>query len=176
MVTTVDPRHEAAPRPEGQGQLYLTCTLAGARYLIPTRAVREVEEVGAITPVPATPTWLRGVMNLRGTIIAIVDLAHFLGLIAEPGSWTEALVCTTGTPGRDNDDDLLLALAVEAVSNIRTLTRADILPLPDQGTGEATRYLTGFYRAPSRDGAATELLGVLDLDALLGALMLDQQV
>lgn len=175
MVTTVDPRRETAQRTQGIGRLYLTCTLAGVRYLIPTTAVREVEEVGAITPVPATPSWLRGVMNLRGTIIAVVDLAHFLGLISEPGSWTEALVCTAGTPGRDADDDLLLALSVEAVSNIRSLTQADILPLPEQGAGEATRYLTGFYRAPSRDGVATELLGVLDLESLLEALMLDQQ-
>jgi purine-binding chemotaxis protein CheW len=175
MVTTVEPRREASPRTQGVGRLYLTCTLAGARYLIPTNAVREVEEVGAITPVPATPSWLRGVMNLRGTIIAVVDLAHFLGLIGEPGGWTEALVCTAGSADRDADDDFLLALSVEAVSTIRTLTPADILPLPEQGTGEATRYLTGFYRAPSRDGAATELLGVLDLDALLGALVLDQQ-
>lgn len=175
MVTTVDPRREATPRAQAAGRLYLTCTLAGSRYLIPTTAVREVEEVGAITPVPATPSWLRGVMNLRGTIIAVVDLAHFLGLIGEPGSWTEALVCTAGTPGRDGDDDLLLALAVEAVSDIRTLTQAEILPLPDQGSGEATRYLSGFYRAPSRDGAAAELLGVLDLDTLLAALTEDQQ-
>jgi purine-binding chemotaxis protein CheW len=175
MVTTVDPRRQATQRIQGNGRLYLTCTLAGARYLIPTHAVREVEEVGAITPVPATPSWLRGVMNLRGTIVSVVDLAHFLGLIAEPGSWTEALVCTAGMPGRDSDDDLLLALSVEAVSNIRALTRADILPLPEQGTGEAARYLTGFYRASSRDDAGADLLGVLDLEALLDALVLDQQ-
>ncbi len=177
MVTTVDPRHEAAPRTEGQGQLYLTCTLAGARYLIPTRAVREVEEVGAITPVPATPPWLRGVMNMRGTIVGVVDLGHFLGLVADRGLATEALICAPKGAGREGDDELLIALAVEAVSTIRTLSAADLLPLPEQPqSGALGTYLIGLYRAPAGASRGEELIGVLDLDALLGALVTDQLV
>lgn len=173
MVTTVDPRHETVQGAGGASRLYLTCALAGTRYLVPTGAVREVEEVGAITPVPATPGWMRGVMNLRGTIIAVVDLAQFLGLVAEPGAAGEAIVCTAGTPGGAGDDDLLVALAVEAVSTIRQLGPDDILPLPEGHAGERDRFLAGFYRATARDGGGDELLGVLDLEALLGRLLLD---
>ncbi len=177
MVAQAELQRTAARRDEGAGQLYLTCVLAGARYLVPASAVREVEEVGAITPMPATPSWLRGVMNLRGTIVGVVDLAHFLGLAADQSLATEALVCAPRGAGREGDDDLLIALAVEAVSNIRTLAATDILPLPEQPqSGAIAAYLIGLYRAPAGVNRGEELLGVLDLEALLHALVTDQLV
>jgi purine-binding chemotaxis protein CheW len=175
MVAQVESPRTVIGREAGATQLYLTCVLAGAHYLVPASAVREVEEVGAITPVPATPTWLRGVMNLRGMIVGVVDLAHFLGLVTDQAPGTEALICTPRSEGREGDDEVLIALAVDAVSNIRTLTAADLLPLPDQPQAEAVAaYLIGLYRAPAGAARGEELLGVLDLEALLRALVADQ--
>jgi purine-binding chemotaxis protein CheW len=176
MVAMASPRNERQAPTQEVDRLYLTCALAGKRYLLPTRMVREVEEIGAITPVPATPAWLRGVMNLRGTIVPVIDLAHFLDLSPSPGAGGEALICTTGDSARDNDDDLLVALAVEGVSNIRSFGAAEIIPLPEsQQPAASTQYWAGFYRMPSADGGAAELLGVLDLGAVLKALSLDEQ-
>jgi purine-binding chemotaxis protein CheW len=175
MVAQAELQRTAVWRDGGAGQLYLTCMLAGARYLVPASAVREVEEVGAITPMPATAPWLRGVMNLRGTIVGVVDLAQFLGLVADQGLGTEALICAPGGAGRAGDDDLLIALAVEAVSNIRTLGPRDLLPLPEQPqSGAMAAYLIGLYRAPAGVNRGEELIGVLDLDGLLRALVSDQ--
>lgn len=141
-------------------RLYLTCTMQGMSYLVPTAPIREVEAIGAVTPVPHTPSWLRGVMNLRGEIVAVVDLAQFLGLPREGGPGAEALVCADG--------DLIVALAVDTVSAIRPLAEGDILPLPERRLeglrGAAGRYLVGLYRVQD------ELLGVLDLIGLLRAL------
>lgn len=175
MVTTLDTRHETARPPGAAERLHLTCTLAGQRYLLTAGAVREVEEIGAITPVPATSPWLRGVMNLRGTIIAVVDLAHFLGLSADVVNGNEALICAPGTGERGAEDDLLLAIAVESVSTIRMLDTTEILPLPERGGGESAPYLRGYFRAAAPGGATAELLGVLDLDAVLRALLQAQQ-
>jgi chemotaxis signal transduction protein len=175
MVSMASPRNEGQAPAQDADRLYLTCALAGERYLLPTGMVREVEEIGAITPVPATPSWLRGVMNLRGTIVPVIDLAHFLDLAPAPSSGGEALVCTTGDSARDNDDDLLVALAVEGVSNIRSFSTAEIVPLPEgQQSAGGTQHWAGFYRMPSRDGGAAELLGVLNLSAVLKALSLDE--
>lgn len=152
----------AAEREAGAGErrLYLTCTMQGMSYLVPTAPIREVEAIGAVTPVPHTPPWLRGVMNLRGEIVAVIDLVQFLGLPRESGPGTEALICTDG--------DLIVALAVDTVSAIRPLAAEDILPLPEQhleGLREAAgRYLVGLHRVQD------ELLGVLDLVGLLRAL------
>ena len=164
---------------DGARRLYLTCVVGGETYLVPARSIREVEEVRGVTPVPNTPAWLLGVMNLRGSIVGVADLARFLGL-AGPGpqprptpggsasTMAEALVC--------GEDEATVALAVEAVSAIRPLADAEILPLPElHGGGQgaaattATRYLAGLYRAAGSPGDAA-LVGVLDLDGVLRAL------
>lgn len=174
MVTTAAP-HPASAVPEREiDRLYLTCTLGGKRYLLPTRQVREVEEVGAITPVPMTPHWLRGVMNLRGTIVPVVDLALFLELADTPMNGGEAIVCSTSDAVSEGDDDQLIALAVEAVSNIHSFGAAEIVPLPEGRQGGAdARHWAGYYRIAAHDEAPAELLGVLDLRALLAALSID---
>ena len=65
---------------DGARRLYLTCVVGGETYLVPAGSIREVEEVRGITPVPNTPGWLLGVMNLRGSIVGVADLGRFLGL------------------------------------------------------------------------------------------------
>ena len=164
---------------DGARRLYLTCVVGGETYLVPARSIREVEEVRAVTPVPNTPAWLLGVMNLRGSIVDVADLARFLGLagagpqprLAPDGAvptMAEALVC--------GQHEATFALAVEAVSAIRPLPDVEILPLPERrgegpgGAGSpAARYLVGLCRATGHAGA-TELVGVLDLDGFLRAL------
>ena len=71
----------------------------------------------------------------------------------------------------------MIALAVEAVSNIRTLGAEELLPLPEQPQSDAiAAYLTGLYRAPAGAGRPEEILGVLDLEALLRVFVVDQLV
>jgi len=132
--------------------------------------VREVEEVSGVTPIPAAPPWLRGVMNLRGMIIAVADLAAFLGM-ASTGTGDEALICITGEPTGAGGEDQFIALTVDAVSTIRSLGADELLPLTERDRVGIDRYLAGLYRTPARDGVAGELLGVLDLEVLLGALL-----
>jgi chemotaxis signal transduction protein len=110
-------------------------------------------------------------------IIGVVDLAQFLGLAADQALSTEALICAPRNEGRAGEDELMIALAVEAVSNIRTLTADELLPLPEQPQADAiAAYLTGLYRAPAGAGRGEELLGVLDLEALLRVFVVDQLV
>ncbi len=170
MVTATTERATPAPQTGSAGRLYLTCTLAGRRYLAAAGVVREVEEVSGVTPIPAAPPWLRGVMNLRGTIIAVADLAAFLGM-ASTGTGDEALICITGEPTGAGGEDQFIALTVDAVSTIRSLGVDELLPLTERDRVGIDRYLAGLYRTPARDGVAGELLGVLDLEVLLGALL-----
>lgn len=170
MVTATTAHATPAPPSGRAGQLYLTCTLAGERYLVAAGVVREVEEVSGVTPIPAAPSWLRGVMNLRGTIVAVADLATFLGLEAA-GTGEEALICITGESTGTGGEDQFIALTVDAVSTIRALGADELLPLPERDQAGIDRYLAGLYRTPARDGVAGELLGVLDLEVLLGALL-----
>lgn len=170
MVTATTERVPSATQAGSAGRLYLTCTLAGRRYLVAAGVVREVEEVSGVTPLPAAPIWLRGVMNLRGTIIAVADLATFLGLDST-GTGDEALICVAGEPTGVGGEGQFIALAVDAVSTIRSLDSDDLLPLPERDRVGIDRYLAGLYRTPARDSVAGDLLGVLDLEVLLGALL-----
>jgi len=170
MVTATTARATVTPQAGSAGRLYLTCTLAGARYLVAAGVVREVEEVRGVTPIPTAPLWLRGVMNLRGTILAVADLAAFLGL-ESTGTADEALICVAGEPTGTGGEDQFIALAIDAVSTIRSLGADELLPLPERDRVGIDRYLAGLYRAPARDGGAGELLGVIDLEVLLGALL-----
>ena len=175
---------ERAADDAGARQLYLTCVVGGETYLVPAKAIREVEEVRAVTPVPTTPGWLLGVMNLRGAIVGVVDLARFLGLGGASHAGLRALSGLAGLPGLAGpataealicgEDETMVALAVDAVSAIRPLAAAEILPLPEPhgeaAVAPATRYLAGLYRAPDQTGpGAAGLLGVLDLERVLRA-------
>ena len=170
MVTATNERATPTPQATGEGRLYLTCTLAGERYLVAAGVVREVEEVTSVTPIPAAPAWLRGVMNLRGTIVAVADLAAFLGL-ESTGTGDEALICITGEPTGVGGEEQFIALAVDAVSTIRSLREGELLPLPERDRVGIDRYLAGLYRTPTREGNSGELLGVLDVEVLLVTLL-----
>ncbi len=77
---------------QGKSQLplstvqYLTFLTAGEEYAIAIVKVREIIEFEAVTTVPNTPVWIRGVTNLRGSVVAVVDLAMKFGLPAGGGS------------------------------------------------------------------------------------------
>lgn len=152
VAALAPPAPPAAAERDAARELYLTCVLQGIGYLLPGGEVREVEALGALTPVPHTLPWLRGVMNLRGAVVPVVDLARFLGFTREASAGRVALVCA------DGDD--ALALAVDAVSAIHRVAEAEILPLPEH-VASRTRFLSGLYRTPAG------LLGVLDLPRLL---------
>src|SRR6266852_4107273 len=63
--------------PESEMSIQFSC--AGRRWAVPTRAVVEVRELAAVSLVPFAPPWLRGVARAGGEVVAVVDLARFLG-------------------------------------------------------------------------------------------------
>ena len=98
--------------------------LAGERYGIESRFVREVARLTRFTPVPGTPAFVLGVTNLRGEILALFDLRHLLGVVAEgvtdlgrivvlgehrrefgllADAASEILLCARREPGADGD-------------------------------------------------------------------------
>lgn len=162
-TTTVDEVTNDAmteQEPEG-GELYLACTLRGRSYLAPAALVREVSVVGALTPVPRTPTWFAGVMNLRGAIVGVIELARLLGLPDQAAPRAMALVCA--------HDDAPIAVAVDAVGGMRWLASGELLPATDLDGVPAPRVVAGYYQT------AEGPVGVLDLAWLLGSLDLSQE-
>src|SRR5215468_2764708 len=96
-MPTRDPldRPAGAPRDETQ---FLTFTLGAEEYGVAILNVQEIKGYSTVTPVPNTPAFVKGVMNLRGTIVPVIDLRLRLGMAAaEYGPFTVVIVLAIGT-------------------------------------------------------------------------------
>jgi len=134
---------------------YLTFSLGQEEYGIEILKVQEIKGYSAITPIPNTPPHVKGVMNLRGTVVPVVDLrSKFAMETVEYSKFTVIIVVTIGTK--------IAGLVVDAVSDVLNIPASDIRPAPDFGSRTDTRFITGM--ANSGDKLAV----LLDVDRLLG--------
>jgi purine-binding chemotaxis protein CheW len=119
-----------------EGLEVVVFTLADERYGIETRHVREVVRLTNFTPLPGAPEFLAGIINLRGSILAVLDLGKFFGL-AVPGLSDRTRVIVLG------EERAEFGVLAEAANEVVTL-RADALrEPPDSVTGSAREYLRG---------------------------------
>jgi purine-binding chemotaxis protein CheW len=144
----------AAPAPSVSSRFVLF-TIASTQYAVRESCVTELERVPRVTPVPRVPVWLRGVTNLRGDIVSVVDLRLFLGLPGALPPTARLLVV------RLLDEPFNTGLIVDAVDRIVTLQAGDIRPPASPLEGPLTPYLDGVCSVGER------LVAVLDLDRLL---------
>jgi purine-binding chemotaxis protein CheW len=142
------------PRPAAASRFVLF-TVAAAVYAVAEDYVTELERVPRVTPVPRLPEWLRGVTNLRGEIVSVVDLRVYLGFAGHVPPTARLLVV------RLLDEPFTTGLIVDAVDRIVTLRPEDITPPASPLEGALAPYLTGVCRLGER------LVAVLDLDRLL---------
>jgi purine-binding chemotaxis protein CheW len=132
----------------------LTFTLDREEFGIPVTTVREVIRVGDVTRVPQAPAHVRGVANLRGRILAVVELRSRLGL--PPAELTpRSRIVVVDVRGR------VLGLLVDAVSQVVKLPERTVVPAPDEVVSADTDYVTGVAR---HQGG---LVILLDLDRAL---------
>ena len=132
----------------------LTFSLGDEVYGIPILNVREIIGLLDITPVPQTAPWTRGVVNLRGKIIPVVDLRARLAMATvEPTDKTCIIVVLTGT----NE----MGMIVDSVSEVTNIPIEALAPPPNLGFGAQTEYLL----AVGRMNGAVQL--VLNIDRVL---------
>ena len=134
----------------------LTFSVGCDEYGISIDRVREIAEYRALTPVPMRPAWMRGVMNLRGTVVPVVDLATKLGLGTTAISRMTCLIIV------DLDVDgeqTVVAVMVDAVRRVVDVSSDDIEEAPPFGM--LVDIIPGLVRV---DG---ELIILLDLAAIL---------
>jgi purine-binding chemotaxis protein CheW len=132
----------------------LTFALDREEFGIPVRQVREVIRVNAITRVPQVPAHVRGVTNLRGRILAVVEIRTRLGL-AEATITPASRIVVVEVMGR------ALGLLVDRVSQVMKVPVESVAPPPEEVVTAETDFLTGVARWDSR------LIMLLDLDKVL---------
>lgn len=128
--------------------------LAGEEYGVEITKVREIILVGEITRMPQAPTYVKGVINLRSTVIPVIDLRVRFGLPeGELSSDTRIMVVNVG--------QRVLGIVVDAVSEVFRVSRDQIAPPPPTVSTCGNDYLTGLVKLPNR------LLTLLEIDHLL---------
>jgi purine-binding chemotaxis protein CheW len=137
------------------GHQFLTFRLADEEYGLDILRVQEIKGHSRITPLPNTPPEVKGVMNLRGTVVPIVDLRTRFGLRETAyDRFTVIIVVTVGTK--------VVGLVVDAVSDVMNIGPKEVAPIPDLGAGVDTSFMTGLARTGDR------LVTLLNIDRLVG--------
>jgi purine-binding chemotaxis protein CheW len=151
---------EHAPEQQTTSSQYLCFRLAGEECAIGILRVREIIEFVTVTRVPATPPWVRGVMNLRGGVVPVIDLAVKFGLSGSPVTKRTCIVIVEA----DLDGEpTVMGIVVDAVSQVLELSPADIEPPPPFGTSVRVDYLLGLGKFGDR------FVLLLDIDRVLSA-------
>jgi purine-binding chemotaxis protein CheW len=152
-VMSVSARENAAPAPEEEQQL-VTFYLANEEYGVPVLRSREIVRVGEITRIPEAPPHIRGVFNLRGRILPVVDLRTRLGLAPAPVTPRSRLILVEAH-GR------VLSLLCDGVSRMTRVPASSVRPPPTEALSAQVDYVTGVAQVQGR------LVILLDLDKVL---------
>ncbi len=150
-----------APQAAAQPGKYLVVTLGRESYGIPVLAVREIIRLCPVTPVATMPAHVRGVINLRGKIIPLVDLRIRFGLpAADEHDRTCIVVAQLGVAAGASR---LYGVVVDGVEEVAAFGAGDIEPTPDFGGAVDTRFITGM----AKSGPLVRTL--IDLDRIAAA-------
>jgi purine-binding chemotaxis protein CheW len=139
----------------GPAVQFITCRLGPAEYGVDIMAVREIKGWTETTAIPHAPPWIRGVINLRGVIVPILDLRVRFGMSPTEPTPTHVVVIV-------QSGERTAGVLVDAVSDIITIGAGDIRPVPEIGTGSVpVRLLTGLVPREQ------DMVSIMSLETLL---------
>jgi len=148
-------------------QQYLTFMLGGEVFAIGILHIKEIIEYGQLTTVPMMPEFIRGVINLRGAVVPVVDLASRFG-----GKRSEVTKrsCIVILELQVEDDTQVIGVVVDAVNEVLEIAGSDIEPPPAFGTRIRTDFIQGMGKVKEKFVILINVNSVLSADemAILG--------
>jgi purine-binding chemotaxis protein CheW len=141
---------------------FLSFVLAGEEYAVDILKVKEIIEYDHLTRVPAMPPAVRGVINLRGRVVPVVDLALRFGL---PQSVITPRSCIVMVEIGAGEGAVVMGIIADAVSEVLDLTTDAIQPAPTFGTAVKAEFLNGMAESTGR-----KFVMLLNIDRSLSAL------
>jgi purine-binding chemotaxis protein CheW len=121
-------------------QQYLTFTLGGEMFAVAILNVKEIIEYGSVTEIPMMPGFIRGVINLRGAVVPVIDLSCRFG-----GKSTQVArrTCIVIVELEQDDQKHDLGVMVDAVSEVLEIASSEIEPPPSFGAKIRTDFISG---------------------------------
>ncbi|MBN4061440.1 purine-binding chemotaxis protein CheW [bacterium AH-315-G11] len=146
---------------------YLTFILSGEEYGVDILTVQELRGWESTTPIPNTPSFVLGVINLRGVIVPIVDLRDRFGLDRmEYGPTTVVIIVKVDAGGKER----VLGIVVDAVSEVYDINKSDVQPPPDMDGSISIDFVTGLATMDEK------MVILLDITKLVNEGILSKQV
>ncbi|MDX9707065.1 MAG: chemotaxis protein CheW [Azospira sp.] len=147
----------------GDTNQYLTFTLGSEMFAVGILNVKEIIEYGNLTEVPMMPTFIRGVINLRGAVVPVVDLAaRFGGRISE----VQRRTCIVIVEVRQDDAKNDIGIMVDAVSEVLEIQASDIEPPPSFGARIRADFIAGMGKVAGKFVIILEIQKVLSVDEM----------
>lgn len=151
-------RDGTAGIPELEGK-YLTFRLADEAYGLEILKVQEIIGVMSITRIPKTPDFIRGVINLRGKVIPVVDLRLKFGLDKKDNSEKTCIIVVQVEKASENP--VIMGIIVDEVSEVLDIKAEQIEPAPSFGVTVDTEFILGMGKASQK------VIMLLDVDKVL---------
>lgn len=153
-MSSVEKIADNVPAHDGQ---FLSFTLGGEYYGVDILRVQEIKGWEEVRPLPDTPEYIKGVLDLRGIIVPIIDLRSRFNLASvEYTPTTVTIVLSVERAGKH----LVVGVVVDGVSDVLNVKCAEVRKAPDLGTHINTQYITGMFTQNER------MVVLLDADRL----------
>jgi purine-binding chemotaxis protein CheW len=167
LVTAAPQRVAAAVRDAvleaDEQHQYLTFMLGDEMFAIGILAIREIIEYGDLTEVPMTPPFIRGVINLRGAVVPVVDLAIRFGDAPRDTTKRTCIVIVEMESERGRQE---MGVVVDAVSEVLEISHTDIEPPPDFGARIRADFIAGMGKIGGKFVVILDVGRVLALDEI----------
>lgn len=134
---------------------FLTFRLGSEDFGVPISLVKEINQVVEVTPVPKAPDFVKGVMNLRGKIVPVVDLRVRFGL-HQTDFTKETCIIVIDTPAGQ------VGNIVDAVKEVLDFTAAEVQDSPRFNSGYYHKYVVGLGKKDDKVFILVNLIGILD--------------
>lgn len=121
-----------------EGTRYMCFSLGGENYAIPLLSVKEVIAVPHATPIPGTPSYFLGIMNLRGQVISVLDLRSKFGIKPGAGAETSVIICDL--------DSVVLGVVVDSINYVFSPEAKELSGRPDIPGNKQLDSIVGVFR------------------------------
>lgn len=149
---------------------YLTFQLGTEEFGIQVLKIREIMGIQQITGVPQTPSWMKGVINLRGKVIPVIDLRLKFGMPTVPYNQR---TCIVVAQVEADSEQMLMGLVVDEVSEVVNIAASEIEDAPSFGSNVPTPYILGMAKQKGKVKILLDIdqaLSSSELHSLQGAL------
>ena len=153
----------AAQATMDEEQQYLTFLLSGEMFALGILNIKEIIEYGSLTEVPMMPGFIRGVINLRGSVVPVIDLSARFGRNRTEVSRRTCIVIIEVTSGEEQQD---IGVMVDSVSEVLEIPKSEIEPPPAFGAKIRADFIRGMGKVNGKFVILLDVNKVLSVDEL----------